>query len=116
MKKSLVAIATASTILTGCVSVQNYDDAITSTNYSYTPSEVHSQAMNTMMMAYNIEPKNPNNLDEFTGDYHNRLAKRSNLTGGAFTAMSLLGGAGLGSSLFTGAIHSPTDKMDFEIP
>ncbi|WP_428652663.1 hypothetical protein [Photobacterium satsumensis] len=115
MYKTLIAITVASTFLSGCVSVQNYDDAITSTNYSYSPSETHSQAMNTMMMAYNIEPKNPNNLDEFTGDYHKRLANRSNLTGGAFTAMSLLGGAGLGSSLFSGVIHSPTDKMYFEV-
>ncbi|MCQ1060279.1 hypothetical protein LRP52_29245 [Photobacterium sp. ZSDE20] len=111
MKKSLIAIAAASTILTGCASTVGYEDLLNTNHYNYTQSADHSPAMNLMMKAYNIEPKNPNNLDEFTGDYHSRLARRSNVTGGAFTAMSLLGGASLGSSLFTGAIHSPNDQM-----
>ncbi|WP_428652664.1 hypothetical protein [Photobacterium satsumensis] len=111
MNKELIAITAASTILAGCASTQTHDEILYSNQFQHTHSESHSDAMNVMMMAYDIEPKNPNNLDEFTGDYHSRLARRSNVTGSAFTAMSLLGGAGLGSSLLTGAVHSPTDQM-----
>ncbi|MCQ1056448.1 hypothetical protein LRP52_00005 [Photobacterium sp. ZSDE20] len=111
MNKSLIAIAAASTILTGCVSVKNHDDLLYSNQFSHTHSESHSDAMNIMMKAYNIEPKNPNNLDEFTGDYHSRLARRSNVTSGTFTAMSLLSGASLGSSLLSGFATTVDDKM-----
>ncbi|WP_428652662.1 hypothetical protein [Photobacterium satsumensis] len=115
MKKTFIAITAASAILTGCASVQNYDEVLNVNTYSYVSSAEHSDAMNLMMKAFDVEPKNPNNLDEFTGDYHSRLARRSNVTGGAFSAMSLIGGAGLGTSLLTGAIHSPTDQMQFHV-
>lgn len=116
MKKSLIAIIIASVSLTGCVSTKDYEEILETHQYDFEYSAEHSDAMNIMMMAYNFEPENPNNLDEFTGDYHSRKARRSNVTGGAIAAMSLLGGASLGSSLFSGAIHSPsTDDMAYAI-
>ncbi|MGF1681543.1 hypothetical protein [Photobacterium minamisatsumaniensis] len=116
MKKSLIAITLLPIALTGCSSPKDYGELLDNNQYNFNYSSEHSEAMNLMMKAYNIEPVSPNNLDEFTGDYHSRQARKSNVTGGAIAAMSLLGGAGLGSSLFTGAIHSPsTDDMANEI-
>ncbi|MGR5141462.1 hypothetical protein ACQKPX_07225 [Photobacterium sp. DNB23_23_1] len=111
MSKGLFAITVASTILVGCASTQSHDELLYSNQFSHTHSTEHSKAMNIMMKAYNIEPKNPNNLDEFTGDYHNRLARRSNITSGTFTAMSLLSGASIGSSLLSGAATTVNDQM-----